>query len=194
LSSTGQDNCRRPAQRRAVQRKVAEATAFTDEEQLRIKQLAGEKRSWNPLKRTAATRAEDQLRAGRQSRYSTTLQRALKDFEQHEVPRQTKRIAAIEQRHRQYLVASLELEREMNEARHVVRHLLPSTERALDLLQRAGGQSVDGLGSSADAREIAAAVDRTYRSVPQAARREAERYPPQGARRFVRESPSIGGR
>jgi hypothetical protein len=183
------------AERRAVQRKVAEATAFTDEEQLRIKQLAGEKRSWNPLKRTAATRAEDQLRAGLQSRYSTTLQRALKDFEQHEVPRQTKRIAAIERRHRQYLVASLELEREMNEARHVVRQVLPSTERALDLLERAGVRSVDGLGSSADSREIAAAVDRTYRSVPLAARREAERHQPQQhARGRVRESPSIGGR
>jgi hypothetical protein len=183
------------AQRRAIQGKVAQATAPTEEERLRIKQLAGEKRSWNPLKRMAATRAEDQLRAGLQSRYSTTLQCALKDFEQHEIPRQTKRNAAIERRHRQYLMGSLGLEREMNEARHVVRHLLPSTERALDLLERAGVQSVDGLGSSAGAREIAAAVDRTYRSIPQAARREAERQQPQQhARGRVRESPSIGGR
>jgi hypothetical protein len=183
------------AQRRAIQGKEAQATAFTEEECTRLKQLASEKRSWNPLTRMVASRAEHQLRVALQSRYSTTLQRALKDFEQREVPRQTKRLAAIERRHRQYLMASLALEREMNEARNVVRHVLPRTERSLDLLERAGVQSVDGLGSSADAREIAAAVDRTYRSVPQAVRREAERHQPQQhARGLVRESPSIGGR
>jgi hypothetical protein len=153
------------------------ATALTDAERMRLRKLAGEKRSWNPLTRVAAARDEETLLAGRQSRYETSLRAALEKFERREVPQQAERAATDERRYRQYIISKLALEDEMREARAALRKRLPHVEQRLEMLERGGVTRIDAgdLGPNAPLNEIAAAVDRQYHAMPEDTRRNIER-------------------
>ena len=105
------------AERRRIREHIAKTTRFTDAERVRLAQLSKEKRSWNPLTRVAAARAEVELRAAHESRYEKALAEALRDFEGREVPQIAKRVGLDQQRYREYATASLSLEREINQAR-----------------------------------------------------------------------------
>ena len=174
------------------------ATALTDAERMRLRELAGEKRSWNPLTRVAAARSEEALRAVHQSRYETSLRVAMEKFEKQEVPQYAGRAATDERRYRQYITSSLALEDEMREARAVLRKRLPHVEQRLSMLERGGITSINAgdLGPNAQLSELAAALDRQYLALPEPVRRDIERSirREQRARERSREYISMGGR
>ena len=152
-------------------------TALTDAERMRLRELAGEKRSWNPLTRVAAAHAEEALRAARQSRYEMSLRAALEKFERRDVPQYAEHVATDERRYRQYVTNSLALEDEMREARAVLRERLPQVEERLSVLERGGASRIDAasLGLNARLNDIAAAVERQYLAMPEETRRGIER-------------------
>ena len=114
------------AERRRIREQIADATRFTDGRARSARAAhAKEKRSWNPLTRVAAARAETELHAAHESRYEKALAEALRDFEGRDVPQIAKRIGVDEQRYRQYAAASLSLEREINQARDAARSDTP---------------------------------------------------------------------
>ena len=129
-------------ERRRIQERVAEATRYTDAERVRLAQLAKEKRSWNPLTRRAATKEEERLHGEQRSRYEKALADATHEFEQRDLPQLEKRLAGQERAYRQYVDASLGLEREMNIAR-AERDRIPKIEQRLNVLERAGVVHVD---------------------------------------------------
>ncbi|MGH7737782.1 MAG: hypothetical protein ACREMP_07945 [Candidatus Tyrphobacter sp.] len=105
------------AERRLIEQHTAEATQFTDAERNRFAQLAGVKRSWNPLIRAAAAKAERELRDARLSRYEAAVAEATREFERRDVPQIVNRIAADARQYRQYVSASLDLEEQMRGAK-----------------------------------------------------------------------------
>jgi hypothetical protein len=173
-------------------------TALTDAERMRLRELAGEKRSWNPLTRVAAARDEETLLATRQSRCETSLRVAMEEFEKRGVPRHAERAAADDRRYRQYVTTSLALEDEMREAGAVLRERLPQVEEGLNVLERAGVSRIDAgdLGPNTRLNELATAVDRHYLAVPEATRRDIERSIRREQRALdrSREYISMGGR
>jgi hypothetical protein len=165
------------AERQRIRAQTDEATKFTDAECIRLKDLAREKRSWNPLTRAAAARDEETLKAARQSRYETSLRVAMEGFEDRSVPRHAERAAADDRRYRRYVTTSLALEDEMREAQAVLRERLPQVEERLNVLERAGVSKIDAgdLGPNARLNELAAALDRHYQAMPEETRRDVER-------------------
>jgi hypothetical protein len=165
------------AERQRIRAQTDEATKFTDAECRRLKDLAREKRSWNPLTRAAASRDEETLLTARRSRYETSVRVAMEEFEKRGVPRHAERAAADDRRYRQYVTTSLALEDEMREGSAVLRERLPQVEEKLDVLERAGVSKIDAgdLGPNARLNELTAAVDRQYRAMPEATRSNAER-------------------
>jgi hypothetical protein len=162
------------AERRRIRAQTADATKFTEAERVRLAALAQEKRSWNPLTRVAAAQAEQTLRAARQSRYGQSLTAAIEKFEGRDVPQYAERAAADDRRYRQYVTSSLALEQEMREARAVLRDRIPQANQRLLVLERAGVAQIEGVERHARLNELAAAIDREYRVVPEATRGNVE--------------------
>jgi hypothetical protein len=162
------------AERQRIRAQTDDATKFTEAERARLATLAQEKRSWNPLTRIAAAQAEQTLRAARQSRYEKSLTTAIGKFESHDAPQYAERVVADERLHRQYVTSSLALEEEMREARAVLRDRIPQADQRLLVLERAGLSQIGDIGLHARLNEIAAAIDREYRAVPEATRRSIE--------------------
>jgi Relaxase/Mobilisation nuclease domain len=184
------------AERRRIREQIAETTRFTDAERVRLTQLAKEKRSWNPLTRAVASRAEAGLHAVHESRYDKALAQALRDFEGRDVPLIAKRIGVDQQRYREYVAASLSLEREMNRADDV-RDRIPRVEHQLTVLERAGVSQIEIHDATPNAglRQLAGAVDQQYRFVPDRLQSEIElglRREQQRAHERSRESMSMG--
>lgn len=162
------------AERRRIREHFAGTTRFTDAERVRLARLAKEKRSWNPLTRAVATRAQAELHATHHARCEKAIAEALRDFEGREVQQIAERVGTDQQRYRDYVTASLSLEREINQARDV-RDRMPRIEHQLTILERAGRPKVEIFDSGCSLGQLAAAVDQQYRSLPDRLRNEVER-------------------
>jgi hypothetical protein len=186
------------AERQRTKQDAAQATQLTDTERARLRRLAEQQRSWNPLTRAIAAKAEVELQAARRARYGNALALAMHEFERREVPQLTKRLSVDERRYREYVAVSLALEDEMRDARTVLRGRLPEVEHRVNILERAGVTHVEGHGIAPDGRvnQLAAAVEQQYRDLPETVRRDAERDSrrEQHARDRSRESMSMGDR
>lgn len=163
------------AQRRQIQARTAEATRLTDAERVRLAQLAKEQRSWNPLLRRAAAKEEERLQGAQRSRYEKALADAIQEFEQRDVPQLDKWIAAQQRDYRQYVDASLGLERVVNDAR-ATRDRIPKIEQQVTILERAGVTHVECYDSMPNARlsELGAAIEHQYGGLPETLRRDVE--------------------
>ena len=183
-------------ERKRIQEQIANATEFTDAERARLAQLAQEKRSWNPLARAVATRAQAELRDARRSRYDSGVAKAIREFEERAVPQIANRVAAEERRYRQFACTSLDLEGQMRDARAALRDRIPQVEQRMHVLERAGVSQVEECQLNANLNQLSAAIDGQYRILPEATRRDVE----YGIRRESRErarsreSMSMGGR
>ncbi|MGA8099493.1 MAG: hypothetical protein WB810_12645, partial [Candidatus Cybelea sp.] len=162
-------------ERRRIQERAAEASRYTDVERARLVQLAKERGSWNPLTRRGAAKEEERLHSEQRSRYEKTLRSAIHEFEQRDVPQIEKRLAAHENRYRQYATASIGLERESNDARDV-RDRIPRIEQQVNVLERAGTMHVDCHDAVPNARldDLVAAIERGYQAIPETLRRDVE--------------------
>jgi hypothetical protein len=162
-------------ERRRIQERAAEATRYTDAERVRLAQLARERQSWNPLTRRTATKEEERLHGEQRSRYEKALADATQEFEQRELPELEKGIAGHERAYRQYVDASLGLERKMNNAR-AARDEVPRIEQRLTVLERARLAHVRCFGTISNARldDVATAIEHEYRALPNEIRRDVE--------------------
>ncbi len=162
-------------ERQRIHGRAAEATRYTDAERVRLEQLGKEKGSWNPLARRAAAKAEERLHGEQRSRYEKSLADATQEFEQRDLPELEKQLAGHERVYRRYVAASLGLEREMNNAR-AARDEVPRLEQQLNVLERAGVARIDCDAAMGPARvdDLAAAIDRAYRALPNEIRRDVE--------------------
>jgi hypothetical protein len=131
------------------------------------------------------------LNGEQRSRYQETLADATHEFEQRDLPQIEKQIAGQERAYRQYVAASLGLERERNNAR-AARDEVPRIEQRLNVLERAGVAHVRCFGTMSDARldDLAAAIEQQYRALPNEIRRDVE-YSIRKEQR-VRDSMTIG--
>jgi hypothetical protein len=162
-------------ERKRIQEQAAHATEFTDAERARLAQLAQERRSWNPLVRAVATRAQAGLRDARRSRYDSAVAKATREFEERAVPQIANRVAAEERRYGQFATTSLDLEGKMRDARTALRDRIPYVEHRMRILERAGVSQLEECNLNADLKLLSAAIDRQYRIVPEAIRHDAER-------------------
>ena len=162
-------------ERQRVQERTATATRYTDAERVRLEQLAKEKRSWNPFTRRTAATEENRLLDEQRSRYEKALAGAICEFEQRDLPQLEKRMGARQRDYRQYVDASLGLEREINDAR-ATRDRIPKVEQQVTTLERAGVSHIDcdAVLGAARLEDLAAAVDHQYRALPVAIRRDVE--------------------
>ena len=183
-------------ERTRIQEHIANSTEFSDVERARLAQLAQEKRSWNPLARAVATRAQAELRDARRSRYDFTVAKAMHEFEERAVPQIAKRVAAEERRYLQFASTSLDLEAQMRHARAALRDRIPQVERRMLVLEQAGVSQLEDCNINANLRQLSAAIDRQYRVLPEAIRRDVESRirSEQHNRDRSRESISMGGR
>lgn len=165
------------AERRRIEKQVADATQFTEAERARLTQIAKQKRSWNPLARGAASREEAGLHATQQSRFEAAVTEAMRDFEAHDAPQISQRVAADERRYRQYVSESITLEGQKNEARTLLRERIPRVEHRLSVIELAGMSQVDLRGDTplASFNDLALAIDQQYGVLSETLRREAER-------------------
>jgi len=162
-------------ERRRIHERAAEATRCTDAERVRLAQLGREKRSWNPLARRAAEKEEERLCGEQRSRYEKALAEATHEFERRDLPQLEKQLAGHQRVYRRYVDASLGLEREMNNAR-AARDEVPRIERRLNVLERAGVARIDCDLAIGVLRldDLAAAIERGYRALPNEIRRDVE--------------------
>jgi hypothetical protein len=185
------------AELKRTEKQVADRTQFTEAERARLTEIAGQKRSWNPLSRAAASREEAGLRTTQQTRFEAAVSEAMHDFNAHDAPQISRRIAADERRYRQYVTESLALENQKNEARTLLRDRIPRVEHRLSVLERAGTSEVNLQGDTrrASFNDLAVAIDRQYNALSETLRREAERSlrREQRDRDWSRDT-SIGGR
>jgi hypothetical protein len=165
------------AERKRIEKEVADATQFTEAERARLTEIAKQKRSWNSLSRAAASREEGGLRATQRTRFVAAVTEAMHDFEAYDVPQIARRVAPDERRHREYVAESLALEEQKREARAVLRDRIPRVEHRLGVIERAGLTQVElhGDTSCAGFSQLAAAVDQQYSALSDSLRREAER-------------------
>ncbi len=165
------------AERQRIRQRVADATRFTDVERVRLTHLSKEKRSWNPLTKAVAAKAEAELHAAHRSRYDQATAEAMREFDERNVPQIVQRVASDERRYGQYVAASLNLEREMNEARVIYRQRIPQVEHQVSVLEHAGLSKLDVLDATPNAslNQLAAAIDKQYRAVPDPVKHEIER-------------------
>jgi hypothetical protein len=184
------------AERQRILAQADAATKFTDLERVRLGQLAEEKRSWNPLTRRVAAKAEEALRVARQSRYDKSLAQAVRKLEDRDIRQHAESTAADERRYRRYVTASLSLEEEMREARAVQRDRIPQVDQRLLVLERVGVSQIGDIGLHARLNDIAAAIDREYLAMPEATRRSIEQSIQREQRAHSRshEYISLGGR
>ena len=150
---------------------------FTEAERRKLTEFADQKRSWNPLTRASATKAEAALHEVLNARQMAALAGAMREFEARDVPQISKRVAGDERRYREYITASLELEGEMREARRTLRDGIPRVEQQVSLLERAGITQFEGYASRSNAPldQLAVAIDQQYHALPDATRHQAER-------------------
>ena len=158
-----------------IHKRAAEATRYTDAERVRLAQLARERRSWNPLTRRAAAKEEERLHGEQRSRYEKALADATHEFEQRDLPQLERRLAGQERAYRQYVAASLGLEREMNNAR-AARDEVPRIGQRLNVLERAGVAHISCFDPLSNLRldDLAAAIEQQYRALPETLRRDVE--------------------
>jgi hypothetical protein len=117
------------------------------------------------------------------------------EFEERAVPRIAKRVAAEERRYFQFASTSLDLGAQMRDAGTALRDRIPQVEHRMHVLERAGVSQVEDCNINANLKQLSAAVDRQYRTLPEAVRRDVE-YGIRRERDRVRsrESISMGGR
>jgi hypothetical protein len=184
------------AERKRIQEQIANATEFSDAERARLAQLAQAERSWNPLARAVAARAQTGLRDAHRLRYDSAVAKAMREFEESAAPQLAKRVAADERRYVQFASRSLDLEAQMRDAGTALRDRIPRVEHRLHVLERAGVSQVEDCNINANLKQLSAAIDRQYQVLPEAVRRDVE----YGIRRELRnrgrsrESISMGGR
>ncbi len=154
---------------------VSEATQFTPAQRVQLSRLTKEQQSWNPFVRHMAKKATEKLHAGQQTRYEAELAKAMRGFES-DAQRIQERIRSDERIYREYVGASLGLEAEMRQARTALRDEIPTLETRLKVLERVGVAQLDCDGPAWSTRldQLAAAVDRGYRAVPDVMRRDVE--------------------
>jgi hypothetical protein len=183
-------------ERKRIQKQAAHATEFTDAERALLAQLAQEKRSWNPLARAVATKAEAGVQNTRRSRYEAAVVKAMHEFEGRDALEIAKRIAAEERRYRQYAFTSIDLEGQMRDARTALRERIPQVEHRMHVLERAGVSQLEECQLNANLKQLSAAIDRQYRILPEAMRRDVESRIRSEQRNHdrSRESISMGGR
>jgi hypothetical protein len=185
-------------ERKRIEKQSADATQFTEAERRKLTEFAEQKRSWNPLARASATKAEAAQHEVLRTRRMAALGGALREFETRDVPQIAKRIAGDERRYREYITASLALEGEMHEARRALRDGIPRVEQRVSILERAGITQFEGYASRSNAPldQLAVAIDQQYCALPDAARHQAERSVRREdrARDRSRESISMGDR
>jgi hypothetical protein len=84
----------------------------------------------------------------------------------------------------------------MRDARAVLRDRIPKVEHGMHVLEHAGASKLEDCNLNANLKQLSAAIDRQYRILPEAMRRDVEhairREHPGRAR--SRESISMGGR
>jgi hypothetical protein len=119
----------------------------------------------------------------------------MREFEERAVPQIASRVVAEERRYLQFASTSLELEREMRDARTAIRDRIPQVEHRMRVLEGAGISQVEDCNLNATLKQLSVAIDRQYQVLPEAVRRDVE----YGIRRELRnhrlrESISIGGR
>jgi hypothetical protein len=185
------------AERKRLEKQIVDATRLSAPERRRLDELAAEKPSWNPVTRASAAKREAALHGELHTRCAAAVAAALRDFEEREVPRITRRIRADENQYRQYANASLALEREMRDATSVLRDQIPRVERQLSILERAGMNTLEAYTSrsSATLAQLAIAIEQQYRGLPDAARQQAERGANrERSRERSRDSMGMGGR
>lgn len=164
-------------ERKRIEKQSADAAQLTEAERRKLAVFAEQKRSWNPLTRASATKAEAALHEVLRSRQMAALADAMRAFEGRDMPQIAKRVAGDERRYRQYANASLALEEEIREARSALRDRIPRVEQQVSILERAGITQFEGYASRSNAPldQLAAAIDQQYRVLPDAARHQAER-------------------
>ena len=183
-------------ERKRIQEQIANATEFSDVERARLAQLAQEKRSWNPLARAVATRAQSELRDAHRSRYDSAVAKAMREFEERAVPQIANRVVAEERQYRQFASTSLDLEGEMRDARAALRDRIPQVEHRMHVLERAGVSHLEDCNINANLKQLSAVIDQHYRALPDTLRRDVEHIigRENRDRDRSRESISMGGR
>jgi hypothetical protein len=126
--------------------------------------------------RNAANKETQKLHAEQQARYEAELAKATRGFESGDAQRIERHIRSDERIYREYVKTSLGLEAQMRQARTALRDEIPTLETRLKVLERAGVEQLACDGPAWDARleQLAAAVDRGYRTVPDVLRRDVE--------------------
>jgi len=157
-----------------IREEIDAKTMLSDAEHASLKRFAEEKKSWNPLTRASALRAEEALRTEHQQRRNAALRDAMQRFKEIETPRIREQHATDERRYQQYENKAYKLEEVMNDARSVVRQLLPVFESELNVVERSGITRIDGVGENATLGDLGAAIGRCYKSIPDATRRMVE--------------------
>jgi len=165
------------AKRQRLEKSVVDSTTFRSEERTKLAKLVELRSSWNPLTRAAAAKGESALHETLRARQAFCISKAMAEFETREAPQIARSTAAEEKRHKEYVGASMALEREVNGARVALRERVPMVEQQLNVLDRTGVQRVDNYPgkSTASLGQLAAAVAQQYRRIPDAERVEAER-------------------
>ena len=183
-------------ERKRIQEQIANATEFSDVELARLAQLDQEKRSWNPLARAAATRAQAELRDAHRSRNDSAVAKALREFEERAVPQLAKRVAAEERQYRQFASTSLDLEGEIRDARAALRDRIPQVKHRMHVLERAGVSQLEDCNINANLKQLSAVIDQHYKALPDTLRRNVEHRirRENRDRDRSRESISMGGR
>lgn len=149
-------------------------TKFTDEEVKRLKFYENELKSWNPLARVEARRAKTALLTAHEQREGDAIRKALQDFHQEELPRMQEAHEKAERQYEAYEVMAYLWEDEMSGGRRVVDQDVPAIEGRLDVIERAGITTIEGIGDDAELVAIENAVFRCYRSVSEATRQSIE--------------------
>lgn len=164
------------SEQKEIQARIGEAMQFTPAERAQLARLTKEQRSWNPFVRNAAKKEAQKLHAEQQARYEEEPAKATRDFESGDAQRIQERILSDECIYRDYVSASLGLEAQMRQARAAARDEIPMLETRLKVLKRVGVAQLDCDGPAWGARldQLAAAVDRRYRTVPEVLRRDVE--------------------
>jgi hypothetical protein len=162
--------------RKEIQARVGEATQFTPAERAQLALLTKDQQSWNPFVRNAAKKQIQSLHAEQQARYQADLAKAMHKFESGDAQRIEQRIRSDQWIYRDYVSASLGLEAQMRQARATLSDQIPTLETRLTVLERARvaqlGCNGQVVGAGLD--QLAAAVDRGYRMVPDVLRRDVE--------------------
>ncbi|HEY1656011.1 MAG TPA: hypothetical protein VGF86_12955 [Candidatus Tumulicola sp.] len=165
-------------ERQRIEKRATEATQLTEKEKTQLAHIAERKRSWNPLTRAVAGRAEAELHGALRSRSAKAVAKAIHAFDEAEAPRIANRVKAEEGRYRQYVDDSLGFESDMRKARIAVHQQIPHVAERIKILERAGVSQIDVHDAmpNPDLNQLATAVDREYRALPEVLRDEAESH------------------